>query len=271
MLNAKIESEGYEDETIDSAEQLEKRLEEIKAERSVTDQQGLKCIPTVDIVIEGIGRISIALNEKCVLMFYDEIEDCYFSSLGDTSLKGRTKDLYNFGQLSETEQMYIVPYKDGLEAVKEWFNTKNISRKIKWTDDYIDGEELLLHSAEELKQNIVRFSFSDGGFFNGYGKINLVKNDTQIKYTYTHSVKRRKEESIFEKEKWDTFINKIFEENIHKWQRRYDNNDIYDGRQWNLRMEFKGLPSFKSYGSNEYPDNWESFEKIIFEYFPQME
>jgi hypothetical protein len=36
-------------------------------------------------------------------------------------------------------------------------------------------------------------------------------------------------------------------------------------------MEFKGLPSFESYGSNEYPDNWERFEKIILEYFPQME
>jgi hypothetical protein len=61
--------------------------------------------------------------------------------LGDPSLKGVTEDLYDFGQPSETNKMYIVAYKDGLEAVKEWIFTKKLSGKIKWTDDYINGSE----------------------------------------------------------------------------------------------------------------------------------
>ena len=35
-------------------------------------------------------------------------------------------------------------------------------------------------------------------------------------------------------------------------------------------MEFQDLPKFKSFGSNDYPNNWEIFQKIIHEYFPKM-
>ena len=129
MDNVRLEycADGYNViiEEITSCKQLEKRLEEIKAEYSKVNSEGIKCIFTVNVVMDGIGSLSIALDEKCVLMFYDEIEDFYLSSLGDSLCKGVTKDLYDFGQLAETEKMYIVSYENGLEAVKDWLLTKN--------------------------------------------------------------------------------------------------------------------------------------------------
>lgn len=129
---------------------------------------------------------------------------------------------------------------------------------------------ILLYSIDELKKKLTRFSYSEGGFFGGYKSIDLVKDDMQIKSVYCHSLKEGKEYSI-DKEKWDEFVNKMFELNIHKWKRKYNNNDICDGSQWELKMEFNDLPNFESFGSNEYPKNWELFEDIIFEYFPEMQ
>ena len=129
---------------------------------------------------------------------------------------------------------------------------------------------LLSCSIEELKEKIIRFYYSGGGYFGGYYSIELVKNDTQIKYTYSHSLKENTEEYAFTKEKWNEFIEKIFNENVQNWENKYYDNDICDGEQWELKMEFKDLPKFESFGSNEYPSNWEDFMAIIYEYFPQM-
>jgi len=133
------------------------------------------------------------------------------------------------------------------------------------------NKKLLLYSIDEMKERLVRFYFSDGGYFGGYSSIYLIKNDTQIKYTYSHSLKRRKKEYVFAEEKWYEFIDKIFEKSVYKWKKRYYDNNICDGEQWNLEMEFKGLPKFESFGSNEYPKNWDEFKTIIVEYFPLME
>ena len=132
------------------------------------------------------------------------------------------------------------------------------------------NKKLLSCNIDELKEKIIRFYYSDGGYFSGYKSINIIKSITEIKYTYSHSLKGNKKEYVFSNEKWDEFINRLFKENIQNWKNKYYDNNICDGEQWELEMEFQDLPKFKSFGSNEYPNNWEIFQKIIHEYFPKM-
>jgi len=127
------------------------------------------------------------------------------------------------------------------------------------------NRKLLSCGIDELKEKIILFYFSVGGFSGGYDCIKILKDDTQIKYICNQ------EENIFTGEKLNEFLYKLFNENILKWKREYNNNDILDGTQWELKMEFKDLPKFKCYGSNEYPSNWKNILTIINEYFPQME
>jgi len=75
---------------------------------------------------------------------------------------------------------------------------------------------------------------------------------------------------IFSNEKWNEFVCKIFENNIHKWKETYCDHDILDGTQWSLEMEFNGLTNFDSHGSNKYPKKWKKFVEIIAEYFPDI-
>ena len=134
------------------------------------------------------------------------------------------------------------------------------------------NRKLFEYSTNDLKEKLIRFYFSIGGYFGGYGSIDVVKNDNEIKYRYEHDQNTIDEEYNLSKERWREFINKIFDLKIYKWREKYYNNDILDGTQWELEMEFSGIENskFESYGSNEYPYNWEKFEKIISNFFPQM-
>ncbi|MCL2141262.1 MAG: hypothetical protein FWH46_00040 [Methanimicrococcus sp.] len=139
MDDVKIEYcwDGYNciEEKITSLEQLEMRLNELKKTWAIEHNSSeLKCIATVDVVIENVGYISISLDEKCILLFYDEVEDYFLTSLGNPSFGGSTEDLYDFGQPAESSNQYIVSYKDGLDALKDWIVTKKLSQKIEWTD-----------------------------------------------------------------------------------------------------------------------------------------
>lgn len=128
------------------------------------------------------------------------------------------------------------------------------------------NKKLLSYNLDELKEKFIRFYFEIGGFFSGYEAIEVIKNDEKIMCTYIH---KRKMKINFSNEKWNEFVCKIFENNIHKWKETYYDH-VLDGTQWNLEMEFNGLTNFDSYGSNKYPKNWKKFGEIIVEYFPQM-
>jgi len=126
-------------------------------------------------------------------------------------------------------------------------------------------------SIDELKEKINRFYFSIGGFFGGYDSIEINKNDTPIKYIHSHSIKGNNDEYVISKEQLNDFLEKIFNNKVLKWKNKYHDNNILDGTQWKLEMDFKDLPKFDSYGSNEYPSNWKIIFTIINDYFPQME
>jgi len=129
-----------------------------------------------------------------------------------------------------------------------------------------------LHSTNigELKEKLTRFYFSRGGFFGGYESVDVIKNNNKIQYIYRFEPKEIYMECDISLEKWNTFTDKIFNEAIHTWEKSYYDFNVCDGEEWKLKMEFIDLPCFESSGSNEYPDNWDKFEVIIEENFPQM-
>jgi hypothetical protein len=128
---------------------------------------------------------------------------------------------------------------------------------------------LLSYNKNELKEKIIRFYFSDGGFFEGCNSIDVIKSNDKIEYVYEHTL-GQEQKCNFSIIEWNEFISKLFDIEIHKWKKIYYDYNILYGEQWNLKMEFIDLPEFESSGSNEYPKNWNDFLKIIAEYFSQM-
>ena len=62
-----------------------------------------------------------------------------------------------------------------------------------------------------------------------------------------------KEKNIPEEERWKIFWNIMDNINVWNWNKRYDNNLILDGTQWELLIKRKGRRKRRIFGSNDYP------------------
>lgn len=132
MNNVTIEycMDGYNDicENVKSFKQLENRLFEIKEQ--VSDDFG--CIFTVDIVLANVGSLTVALDEKCILVFADVDKEVLYMSLGNPLAEGTTE--YYLGDYTELSNKYIIRYAEGIKAIEEWISTNQLSNKIQWID-----------------------------------------------------------------------------------------------------------------------------------------
>jgi hypothetical protein len=129
--------------------------------------------------------------------------------------------------------------------------------------------KILSYDKAELKAKLNRFYYSVGGFFGGYDTIEIKRTDT-ITSTFTHSgggnMPTPKIVAI-ESDQWNSFIDELFNFEILNWKLHYYDNQVCDGEQWELELDFDGIPNFTSDGSNRYPYNWEKFGKIMKKYF----
>lgn len=113
---------------IDSMESLVKDLQEAKNKASTI----IKGIFAVDILVKDIGRISIGLDEKCILTYTSEDFEKSLTSLGDESAQGET--MYYFGDYSLMSNKYIISFTNALTVLEELIYTGALSESIKWTE-----------------------------------------------------------------------------------------------------------------------------------------
>ncbi len=92
----------------------------------------IKTIFTADVVVEGTGRISVGLNQKCILAYTSEDFEETLTSLGDEGAEGDT--LYYFGDDTPMSNKYIIPFDDAIKVLKVWIESGKLSDSIKWTD-----------------------------------------------------------------------------------------------------------------------------------------
>lgn len=55
---------------------------------------------------------------------------------------------------------------------------------------------------------------------------------------------------------WINFTKELVALEIPLWKDKYNNNDILDGTQWSLKVQFSKHNKIKKWGSNEYPAYW---------------
>ena len=83
-------------------------------------------------MIEGLGRISVGLDQRCILTYTSEDFEETLTSLGDETAQGDT--MYYFGDYTLMSNKYIIPFDRAIEALKVCVDTGKLSESIKWTD-----------------------------------------------------------------------------------------------------------------------------------------
>lgn len=139
-------------------------------------------------------------------------------------------------------------------------------------------------SREEKYNSFKELKFGAGGFFMGFPEVTIKKETDKdgdyLSLSYFPSMNGVSEHTIIdpmnplEKEinspkqsinQLQNLIKELSDLNIEKWKRYYD-SDILDGTQWELTIKFdKGRTIIKG-GSNDYPDNWIDFIKVLSHY-----
>jgi len=133
MLSVKLEYciNGYDTKEVEinCFGMLKSKLIEIKNEATGI----IKSIFTVDVVVDGKGRMSIGLDEDSILAYTSFDFEDNMTSLGNESSQGTT--LYYFGDYSIMSNKYIIPYNTALDVLKTWIEFGEISDIIQWTDE----------------------------------------------------------------------------------------------------------------------------------------
>ncbi len=95
-----------------------------------------------------------------------------------------------------------------------------------------------------------KMQISNGGFFGNNYKLTF-DGETLI---YSARIDdEMSEELSATREDWDAFRSEIDAIGIWNWHADYDNPDILDGNQWEVRIRW-GSRSCKIYGRNNYPN-----------------
>ena len=103
--------------------------------------------------------------------------------------------------------------------------------------------------------------FSSGGFFQGHKKISVERKWRKIVAKAQQDFggsEKGSEIKLSEKEFFE-YICAIYECGIWGWEKKYVNENIMDGHQWELSIKLKGEEEQCWYGSNKYPEEWNQF------------
>jgi len=114
--------------------------------------------------------------------------------------------------------------------------------------------------------NIIGFSFEDGGFFEGYRTIEVDIVENKVICKYRPPFKKKK---IFEisNTAWNEFVKQIIDLNILAWKEKYNDPDILDGEQWGVYIKFFDGKTIEIQGNNDYPKEWDAFKATVKKYF----
>lgn len=114
---------------IDSYDALTVQLEQIRAEAAKL----FHAVFCVDIVTRNVGRLSIGLSDRSILMYTsDDLEEPR-TSMGDRTAQGET--MFYLGDYSLMSDKYIIPYVKAMEVVKNWIDEGQMGNILEWTNE----------------------------------------------------------------------------------------------------------------------------------------
>ena len=102
--------------------------------------------------------------------------------------------------------------------------------------------------------------FSIGSFSEDYEKI-IWKND-RLYHFYERSFVDE-DFTVPSNKDWDEFWDEVDILGVWNWKKEYNNEDVLDGTQWELRIKRKGRRLRVIFGSNSYPKPQGTFKNFI--------
>ena len=125
-----------------------------------------------------------------------------------------------------------------------------------------------LSGAEDYRDIVTSIHFSVGGYFQGISEVTITRYEKNalVRVKKSHSIEEIPEKRITVK-KWNRIVNALYRQMyLHEWKKNYDDPDVMDGEQWELKIKLTGNRRRNYGGSNAYPPYWSELKKLFREY-----
>ena len=126
--------------------------------------------------------------------------------------------------------------------------------------------------SEDLRDVTTLIHFSVGGFFKGDKDITFKKEDNGAILSVLSLPDYAEDGHVVISEKeWRKLLDKLFcKLCIAEWDSIYEDRDVYDGEQWELRVKLTGKKELNYWGSNAYPPLWKDLKNTFRPYFKKF-
>ncbi len=112
--------------------------------------------------------------------------------------------------------------------------------------------------------DIVSIILTYGGFCSGTERRTITfDNEDVIVESELYNCSRDKAKGVFNDVSKRDFLSSFRDLHTETWKSQYFNNNILDGTQWNLSVEYADGEKEEFHGSNEFPGNFESLLKLM--------
>ena len=114
-------------------------------------------------------------------------------------------------------------------------------------------------------QHMKRFVFGYGGYFGGYETRTYTISEDKVLLDLVHTFYQKPSTFlVYEPYTTKEFVNGIADLHIGKWKRNYINNNVLDGTQWSIDIEYdNGRRTVHIYGSNAFPYNFSDLLELL--------
>ena len=117
-------------------------------------------------------------------------------------------------------------------------------------------------------KSIETLNFYIGGFFGGYERVIWRNNKLHHQFferNFDDDEEPHKVLNVISPstKDWEEFWQAVDALKVWNWKKVYNNDDVLDGTQWQLRIKKQGKRGRKIFGSNAYPEPKGTFNSFI--------
>ena len=138
------------------------------------------------------------------------------------------------------------------------------------------GTPPIIHSEQGSKSyldSVNAIRFSDGGYPDGYWEISIQRNESSINLDVCpNSIEGLHFRREMSEEEWHGLIWSLYMDLLlHEWKRSYNNPDILDGEQWELKINLTDGHKRLYHGSNAFPPLWTDLVALFRPYLQEAD
>ena len=117
-------------------------------------------------------------------------------------------------------------------------------------------------------ESIETLNFYIGGFFGGYERVIWQNDKLHHQFFERNFDDDEKPDKVLNEtapstKDWEEFWQAVDALKVWNWKKVYNNDDVLDGTQWQLRIKKQGKRGRKIFGSNAYPEPKGTFNSFI--------